>query len=150
MAAIDTPRAPAVPGDGPLPPIQQLAVASIVLIIIGGIDMAAHMPRHAPQGPVIGLLVAAAAILAINVIMLLRIAPFNWRTFRQVAGWAALAYIVIAGMLEYVFINDGTRGSQLIIVTGMLVVFAASIPLLLGFSVARFAAPATAMVASEQ
>ena len=44
-------------------------------------------------------------------------------------------------MLEYVFIYDHTRGSQLLILTGMLLVFAANIPLLLGFSVARFQEP---------
>jgi hypothetical protein len=37
-----------------------------------------------------------------------------------------------------VFIYDHTRGSQLLILSLMLVVFAVDIPLLLGFSVARF------------
>jgi hypothetical protein len=124
-----------------LPPVQQLSVASLVLVIVGGIDMAGHIPRHAPQGPVVALLAAAAAVLALNATLLARVGPFNWRIFRQVAGWAALAYVVIAGMLEYVFIYDHTRGSQLVILTGMLLVFAANIPLLLGFSVARFQEP---------
>jgi hypothetical protein len=138
MAAAQAPGAPAVPGDGALPPVQQLSVASLVLIIIGGIDMAGHLPRHAPTGPVVGLLAASAAVLLVNGALLLRIAPFNWRVFRQVAGWAALAYVVIAGMLEYIFILDHTGGTQLLIITGMLIVFAANIPILLGFSVARF------------
>ena len=46
-----------------------------------------------------------------------------------------------AGMLEYAFVYDGTSGSQLVILTAMLVVFAINIPLLLGFSVARFQDP---------
>jgi hypothetical protein len=124
-----------------LPPVQQLAIASLVLIIIGGIDIAGHLPRHAPLGPVIALLAAAAAVLVLNAGLLARVEPFNWRVFRQVAGWAALGYVVIAGMLEYVFVYDHTRGSQLLILTGMLLVFAANIPLLLGFSVARFQEP---------
>lgn len=138
-AAAEEPRLG--PGDVRLPPVQQLAVASLVLIIIGGIDMAGHLPRHAPLGPVIALLAAAAAVLALNAGLLARVRPFNWRVFRQVAGWAALGYVVIAGMLEYVFVYDHTRGSQLLILTGMLLVFAANIPLLLGFSVARFQEP---------
>jgi hypothetical protein len=142
MASTPAPTAAsAVPGDGPLPPVQQLAIASLVLIIIGGIDMAGHLPRHAPTGPVVGLLAAAAAVWLVNVVLLARIKPFSWRAFRQVAGWAALAYVVIAGMLEYVFVLDHTRGTQLLILTGMLIVFAANIPLLLGFSVARFQEP---------
>jgi hypothetical protein len=138
MAALEGHASPAVPGDDRLPPVQQLAIGSLMLIIIGGIDMAGHLPRQAPRAPVIGLLAAAVAVLALNAVLLSRIKPFNWRVFRQVAGWAALAYVGIAGMLEYVFIFDHTRGSQLLILSGMLLVFAANIPLLLGFSVARF------------
>jgi hypothetical protein len=141
MAAAQAPASPAVPGDGPLPPIQLLSVASLVLIIIGGIDMAGHLPRHAPTGPVLGLLAAAAAVWLVGATLLARIKPFNWRVFRQVAGWAALGYLAITGMLEYVFILDHTHGTQLLIITGMLVVFAANIPMLLGFSVARFQEP---------
>jgi uncharacterized membrane protein len=48
---------------------------------------------------------------------------------------------VIAGMLEYVFVYDHTRGTQLVILSLMLFVFALNIPMLLGFSVARFQEP---------
>jgi hypothetical protein len=130
-----------VPGDAKLPPVQQIAVAVLALIVIGGIYTASHLPRHVPSGPTIGLLVAAALLLALNAVLLSRIEPFNWRVFRQVAGWVLLAYAVIAGMLEYVFIYDHTRGTQLLILTLMLAVFAVNIPMLLGFSVARFQAP---------
>ena len=125
----------------PLPPIQQIAVAVLVLIVIGGIYTAAHLPRHVPQGPTIALLAAAVALLAVNGVLLARIEHFAWRTFRLVAGWVLLAYLVIAGMLEYVFVYDHTRGAQLLILTGMLAVFAVNIPVLLAFSVARFQDP---------
>ena len=49
------------------PPIQQIAVAILVLIVVGGIYTAAHLPRHVPQGPTIALLAAAAVLLAVNV-----------------------------------------------------------------------------------
>ena len=84
---------------------------------------------------------AGSALLAVNAALLSRIERFAWRTFRLVAAWVLLAYVVIAGMLEYVFIYDDTRGSQLVILTAMLAVFAVNIPLLLGFSVARFQDP---------
>ncbi|MGD0196448.1 MAG: hypothetical protein ABSC56_00885 [Solirubrobacteraceae bacterium] len=141
MASETAPTPSAVPGDGPLPPIQQIAVASLVLIIAGGIYTAAHLPRHVPQGPTIVLLSLAAALVVANAVLLSRIKPFNWRIFRQVAGWVALAYVVVAGMLEYVFVYDHTSGTQLVILTLMLVVFACNIPMLLGFSVARFQEP---------
>jgi hypothetical protein len=125
----------------PLPPVQQIAIAVLALIVAGGIYTVAHLPRHVPQGPTIALLVAATVLLAVNALLLSRIEGFAWRTFRLVAGWVLLAYVVIAGMLEYVFVYDHTRGAQLVILTLMLVVFAVDIPLLLGFSVARFQDP---------
>jgi hypothetical protein len=127
--------------DRPLPPIQPIAVATIALIVVGGIYTAAHLPRHVPEGPTIAVLVAAVILLAVNVVLLARIENFAWRIFRLVTAWVFAAYIVIAGMLEYVFVYDHTRGTQLVILTAMLAVFAVNIPLLLGFSVARYQDP---------
>ncbi|HVR05203.1 MAG TPA: hypothetical protein VMS02_04120 [Solirubrobacteraceae bacterium] len=122
----------------PLPPVQQLAATTLALIVAGGIYLAAHLPRHPPLGPAIGLLALAAVLLVVNALALSRVRDFAWDKFRLVAGWALLAYVVIAGMLEYVFVYDGTRGDTLVVLSLMLVVFALDIPLLLGFSVARF------------
>jgi hypothetical protein len=127
-----------------LPPIQQIAVGVLVLIVIGGIYTAAHLPRHVPQGLTIALLIGAAALLAVNVVLLARIdRPFAWGIFWKVFGWVLFAYLVIAGMLEYVFVYDHTRGTQLLILSLMLLVFAINIPLLLAFSVARYQDPDT-------
>src|SRR5579862_4247641 len=130
-----------MPEERKLPPIQQVSVAVLVLIVAGGVYTADHLPRHVPQGPTIGLLCAAVVLLGINVVMLARIENFAWRAFRLVAGWVLAAYLVIAGMLEYVFVYDDTRGTQLVILTLMLLVFAVNVPMLLGFSVARFQEP---------
>ena len=134
-------EAAAPPNERRLPPIQPIAVATIVLIVSGGIYTAAHLPLHVPQGPPIALLAAAVVLLATNVVLLSRIEPFAWRIFRVVTAWVFAAYVVIAGMLEYVFVYDHTRGTQLLILTAMLAVFAVDIPLLLGFSVARYQDP---------
>ena len=91
--------------------------------------------------PTIALLSAAAALLVLNAVLLSRIEGFAWGRFRQVAGWVLAAYVVIAGMLEYVFVYDHTSGTQLLILTLMLAVFAVNVPMLLGFSVARFDEP---------
>jgi drug/metabolite transporter (DMT)-like permease len=125
----------------PMPPIQQIAIAVLALIVIGGIYTASHLPRHVPQGPTIALLIAACVLLAVNGVLLSRIEHFAWDTFWLVAGWVLAAYVLIAGMLEYVFVFDHTRGTQLLILTLMLAVFAVNIPMLLGFSVARFQDP---------
>lgn len=130
--------APGVPDQADLPPVTALAIATLALVLVGGIYLAAYLPRHAPLGPAIGLVAASAVVMAVNVGGLARTRPFPWAVFRQVAGWALLAYLVIAGILAFVFIHDGTRGAMLGLLAGMLAVFAVNVPLLLGFSVARY------------
>ncbi len=133
-----------------LPPVTQLGMASIALVAIGVIYLASYLPRRAPLGPAIGLLVAAIAVLLASIVLLGRRREFAWWRFFQVARWALLAYIVIAGMLEYTFIYDHTRGSLLAVMTLMLVTFTLNVPILLAFTVARFQAvgPADAAVDS--
>jgi hypothetical protein len=125
-----------------LPPITELAMASMALVIAGGIYLAAHLPQRAPLGPAVVLLAAAGALLVADVALVTRLRPFAWRVFFQVAGWALVAYVVIAGLLEFTFIFDHTRGSLLVVLTLSLTVFALDIPLLFGFSVARYQDPA--------
>jgi hypothetical protein len=124
-----------------LPPIAVLCPLSIGLVASGGIYLAAHLPRVAPLGPAIALLALAAAALLAAVILVSRVRDFAWATFRQVVGWAAVAYLIVGGMLEYVFVLDHTRGMMLVLLTLMLAVFTANIPLLFGFSVARYQPP---------
>ncbi len=122
---------------GAPPPITQLIVGSLALIVVGGIYMAARLPGHVPLGLPLGLLIAAAVLLLATVIALARLPGFAWWRFFGVGRWALLAYVVIAGMLEYVFVLDHTHGGQLVVLTAMLVVFALDVPILLAFSVAR-------------
>jgi hypothetical protein len=121
-----------------LPPISQVAMAVIAVVVTGGIYLAAYLPRRAPLGGAFALLAVAAGLLLWNVISLARIQHFAWNTFFLVGKWALLAYGIIAGMLEYVFVFDHTRGSILLVLTLMLAIFAVNIPMLLGFSVARY------------
>ncbi len=128
----------AAPGSASrVPPVDHVALASMALVVVGGIYLAAHLPGRPPLAPAAALLAGAAALVGANAVMLGRLRPFAWATFRLVGGWALLAYLVIAGMLELVFLLDHTRGSALVLVTLMLVVFAVDIPVLLAFSVAR-------------
>lgn len=127
-----------------LPPVAQLCVASMALIIAGGIYIAAHLPTHVPLGPSTGLLIAAAALLLVNVAALLRTRGFAWDSFRTVGKWAGLGYLAVGGMLEFIFAFDHTRGAALVLVTLSLLVFSANIALLLAFSVARYQGTSTA------
>ncbi|MBV8944226.1 MAG: hypothetical protein JOZ95_02315, partial [Solirubrobacterales bacterium] len=68
-----------------LPPVTQLAMVSLALIVAGGIYLSAHLPRHVPLGPAVALLAASALLLLANVIALARVRDFAWDRFFQVA-----------------------------------------------------------------
>ena len=125
----------------PLPPVTQLAMVSLGLIVAGGIYLSAHLPRHVPLGPAAALLAASALVLAVNIFALARVENFNWPRFFEVGKWSLLAYIAIAGMIEYVFLRNHVSGGSLVVLTLSLVVFAVHVPMLVGFTVARYAEP---------
>jgi hypothetical protein len=121
-----------------LPPVHRLATVTLALVVAGGIYMASHIDHPATLIPPVVLVIAAALVLLVNIVLLARIKEFAWDKFFQVTGWALLAYLVIAGTLEFVFVYDHTPGRQLVLFTVMLAMFAIDVPLLLGFSVARY------------
>jgi hypothetical protein len=121
-----------------LPPVQQLGVVSMILTIVSVIWLASYIPKHPPLAVSVVLMTLAGLVLAANLTLLSRVQQFAWSTFRAVAGWALVAYIVIAGMLEFVFLYDHVGGGVLLLLTLSLVSFAVNVPLLLGFGVARY------------
>ena len=124
-----------------LPPVARLATATLALVVIGGIYMAAQIDRTVTLVPPLVLAVAAGVVLLVNVVLLSRIREFAWDTFFRVFGWTLLAYLTIAGILEYVFVYDHTPGRQLALFSAMLFIFAIDVPILLAFSVARYQPP---------
>lgn len=133
-----------------LPPIAEIAVAAMTLIIVGGITLASRLPRPAPLPVLVVLLAVAAVLVLADVALLARLREFAWPVFFRVAKWSLLAYAVMYGMLEFTFIYDHVPGSTLVVLTLMLVVIAIDVPLLFGFSVARYAgAPAEAGAEAE-
>jgi hypothetical protein len=122
-----------------LPPVTELGVVSMALIVTGGITIAASLPGDVSLGLPVALLAASALVMLVNLVALARTPGFNWDAFFGVAKWALLAYCVIAGMLWFVFVHDGTRGGVLAVLTLSLIVFAVHVPLLIGFTVARYA-----------
>jgi hypothetical protein len=121
-----------------LPPIGWLGIASMVLTIVSTIWLASYIPKRPPLAPAVVLMCLSGALLLANLVLLSRLRDFAWRTFRLVAGWTLAAYAVIAGMLEYAFVYDGTRGAVLLLMTLSLLSFAVNVPVLMGFGVARY------------
>ncbi|HEX3538952.1 MAG TPA: hypothetical protein VHT75_00795 [Acidimicrobiales bacterium] len=121
-----------------VPPIAEMAMASMALVIIGGIFMASYIPRRPPLALPTVLLVASSAVMVSALLMLRRLKDFAWSTFYRVAKWALVAYLVSAGLIEFAFVKDQTRGGPLVVVTLMLLIFAVNVPLIIGFTTARF------------
>ena len=113
-------------------------MGSLALIVAGGIYLSAHLPEHVPLAPAVVLLLASALLLGGNLALLSRVKGFAWPTFFDVARWSLLAYAVIAGLIEYTFVRNHVSGGPLVVLTLSLVVFAVHVPVLIGFTVARF------------
>jgi hypothetical protein len=138
LTAADVDSGTAVVERDKLPPVAETATASLALIVIGGIFLASYAPRRAPLAFPIALAAGSGALLLWNVLTLSRLRRFAWARFFQVARWALVAYVVSAGMLEYVFIYDDVPGSELAVLTVMLVLFAVDVPLIIAYTVARY------------
>ncbi len=121
-----------------LPPVTEIGVGALVLVVIGGVYLSSYYPRRSPLLlPTILAAVSAVMVIA-NIATIVRSGSLAKALFLRVGKWALLAYVVVAGMLEYVFVLDGTRGNALILLTLMLVVFAVDVPIIIAFTVARY------------
>jgi hypothetical protein len=76
--------------------------------------------------------------MAFNLLSLTRVQGFAWDRFFAIARWSLLAYVVIGGMIEFVFVHNHVRGGTLVVLTLSLLVFAIHVPTLVGFTVARY------------
>jgi hypothetical protein len=123
------------------PPVTGIAMTSLALIVAGGIYLSAHLPEHVPIGPAVVLLVLSALLMAYNIYSLTRVKDFPWDRFFAVAKWSLLAYLVIAGLIEYAFLKNHLSGAPLVVLTVSLLIFAIHVPTLLGFTVARYYDP---------
>ncbi|MEA2304742.1 MAG: hypothetical protein QOH43_2022 [Solirubrobacteraceae bacterium] len=122
-----------------LPPVTEIGMLSLALIVAGGIYLSAHLPKHVPLTPAIVLLVLSAALLVGNLVALSRVDGFAWGRFLEVGKWALLAYAITAGLIEFSFVHNDLRGGPLVVLSLSLVVYAVHVPMLIGFTVARYA-----------
>jgi hypothetical protein len=126
------------------PPVTEVAMLSLALIVAAGIYLSAHLPLHVPLMPAVILLALSTALMMLNIFSMTRVKNFAWDRFFAVAKWSLLSYVVTAGLIEFVFIRNHTSGGPLVVLTLSLVVYAVHVPTLIGFTVARYAGPAAA------
>jgi hypothetical protein len=124
-----------------LPPIAQLTVCSLALVVIGGILMASYVPRQPPLAVPAALAAVSAVLTLTSGFLLSRLEQFAWPRFFLAFRWALLAYVISAGMIGFAFVRDHTRGAPLALVIVMLVIFALDVPVVIAFTVARYSSP---------
>lgn len=137
-ARASQPPEPSARTEPKLPPVTEIGMGSLALIIIGGIYLAAHLPEAVPLAPAVGLLVASAVLLVGNLAWLATAKSFAWDRFFQIGKWALGAYVVTAGLIEYAFVRDHVHGGAMVVLTLSLVIYAVHVPVLIAFTVARF------------
>ncbi len=123
------------------PPVAELAIGSLALVVVGGILMASYVPRRPPLGAPAVLTAVSAALILTSVFLLSRLRPFAWERFFLAFRWALLAYVISAGMIGFAFVRDHTWGAPLALVAVMLVIFALDVPVIIAFTVARYSSP---------
>jgi len=96
------------------------------------------LPQHVSLTPAVVLLVLSVLLLAGNLIALSRVPDFAWGRFFGIAKWSLVAYLLIAALIEYSFLRGHVRGGPLVVLTLSLLVFAVHVPMLIGFTVARY------------
>ena len=126
------------PSAEPFPPVTQLTIASLALVLIGGILIAAGFPGTPQLAAPTALLAGGVILAATSMLLLSRHRGFAWPLFLKVARWALLAYAVIAGMIEFSLIHNGATGMPLVVISLLLVMFALDVTLSISSTVARF------------
>jgi hypothetical protein len=123
------------------PPIWELGVAALITVVISVIYLAAYLPGKPNTIPAYILLALGTLCIVAQLVLVSRISQFSRSSFQEISGWALAAYIVIGGMIEYVFVKNHTRGEELALLTWGLALFVVDVPLILAFSVARYQTP---------
>ncbi len=120
------------------PPVAPVAIAALIVTVIGGIWMASTFT--AGGGLLLpGVLLAAGIVLMAASMVLVRMTrKLDWELFWKVFRWSLLAYAISAGMIEYAFVRNHAHGAPLVLVSAMLVVYATVVPLLISYTVAQY------------
>jgi len=109
--------------------------------VVTVVYLAAYLPGKPNTIPAYLMLAASTLLVLTQLVLIGSLSNFSRSSFHTVAGWSLVAYAVIGGMIEYVFLRNDTGGEELALLTWGLVLFVVDVPLILGFSVARYQQP---------
>lgn len=121
-----------------MPPVVPVGMAALTLAITGGVLLVAQIGSEpkltVPAVFIIGAVVAEVVVVA----MLASIRPLAWWRFKQVLGWALVAYVLQSAIIEWTFIKNKVPSGPLTLLTLGLVVFSTVVPLMVAFTTARY------------
>ena len=122
-----------------LPPVTAMGMVALALIALAVIYLSAHLPEAVSVGPAVALIGVAALTMITAFVLLHKVDGFAWSRFYFIAARALLAYLLITGLIVFVFIRNETSGAALWTLIGGFALFALDVPMLIAFTVARYA-----------
>ncbi|MCB1030795.1 MAG: hypothetical protein KDA95_05615 [Acidimicrobiales bacterium] len=126
------------PFERELPPVVPVAMVALALSVSAGVLVSAQaMAEPSPTLPRL-LVGVSLGLELVAVAMMVRIKPFAWARFKQVFGWAFLAYLTQSSIIAYSFVRNDVPSGPFVTLIGGLIVFATIVPLMIGFTVARY------------
>lgn len=128
------------PFDRSVPPVVGIGMASLATAVVGGVLVAAQFGTEANLALPRLFVVVAIGLEIVAITLAATIRPFAWRLFRLVFGVGLLAYLIQGGLIAWTFAINDVPAEQMIVLYGGLVVFTTIVPLMLGFTVARYQA----------
>jgi hypothetical protein len=123
------------------PPIWECGVVTLLLVVVSVIVLAAYIPNLPNTIPLYIMLAAGTILIGVQLVLIGSLDNFSRSSFHTITTYALLAYVVIGGMIEYTFIRNHVSGEELALLTWGMALFIVDVPLILGFSVARYQAP---------
>ncbi len=132
--------APMRPFERKLPPVVGVSMVALACAVVAGVILAALVFQHTSLVVPTIFVVAALVLEATAIGMMVSIRPFAWDRFRLVFGWAFVAYAIQGGMIEWAFAKNHTPAGPLTVLTLGIVVFSTIVPVMIGFTVARYQA----------
>ena len=119
-----------------------LTTVSLAVVVVGGILMASYVPGRPPLGLPTALACIGTTLVPVSVVLQSRLTDLAWGRFRGVpAGAAGLRHL---GRDDLIRVRPRPHpGAPVALVMLMLVIFAADVPLIIAFTVARYSSPPT-------
>ena len=112
-----------------LPPVTEIGMASLALIVAGGIYLSSHIARTCRLARRSRCSRRRRCCSPATCIALTRVKGFAWGRFFDVAKWALLAYAITAGLIEYAFLRNHSAAGRCVVLILSLVVYAVHVPI---------------------